>query len=162
MGTEHGAVTAGVPIFPAANELTRSVNVTPGCHFDALLDVSFQLKNVVFDLGYNLYWREAESVSVCTWEDDTFGILRKTIDTSAQVDRADHFIDGKFVNRDNLDVAVAETPDQLSHKLFVGAMYRTIFGGCPLNVGVGGSYELASNNAALDQYAVWLKGGLVW
>lgn len=161
MSTVQGASTQGTPLFPAANQLTRAVNVTPGCHVDALVDLSFQMKNVVFDVGYNLYWREKESVSVRNWEDNTYGILDNTILTSAEED-GDDFLNDAFVNRANLDTSVAQTPSQLSNKIHAGAMYRSTWGDWPTNLGIGASYEVANTNAVLNQYAVWLKGNIAW
>ncbi len=160
MGRVQGPGAAQA-FFPAANELTRAVDVTPGSHIDALLDVSFQMKSFVFDLGYNLYWRAREKVCVKSWEDNTFGIFAKTVFTDNDVAVKD-FLDSKFLNRENLDTCAAETPDQMSHKLYLGATYRCCSLCFPASFGIGGSYEFASNNAALSQYALWLKAGISW
>ncbi len=167
MGTTHGAVADGVAIFPAANELTRSVNVTPGSHIDALLDVSFQMRSFVFDVGYNMFWRAREKVAVVSWEDNTFGLLGYTFVTTGSVTTgknsgSNYFLDGEYLNRKNLDTSVAETPDQLTHKMQVGMTYRGACCSLPVTAGVGGSFEFASSNAALDQYSVWLKGSIGW
>ena len=173
MGAVHGAVADGVAIFPAANELTRALKVTPGSHIDALLDVSFHMKSFVFDVGYNMFWRGREKVSVVSWEDETYGIFTNTFNTNDEAktgmealkDNTDVFplfLDGKLVNRNNLDVAAAETPDQLTHKMHVGLNYRGACCSLPSSVGVGGSFEFPSSNAALAQYAIWLKGSISW
>lgn len=183
MGTRHGNlalilndnnaqdVTQGVPLFPAANELTRSVNVTPGSMIDALLDVSFQVNSFVFDVGYNLYWKAREKVAVRSWEDNTYGLLGNTLYTDQPVaptiqyedeEPTQLFIGNAYVNRANLDTAVAETPDQLTHKMHVGMNYYGCCFKLPMHVGVGGSFEFSESNAAFDQYAVWLKGGIAW
>lgn len=151
----------GTPLFPAANQLTRDVKVTPGCHVDALLDLSFQMHCFVVDVGYNLYWRDEESVRVREWEDNTYGILATTLLTDGAISQ-DDFIDQSFVNRSNLDTAAAQTPSQISNKLHAAFNYRSAWGCVPTNVGIGASYEIAASNAVLNQYAVWLTGSLIW
>lgn len=161
MSTVHGAPAEGIPLFPAANQLTRGVDVKPGSHLDALLDVSLRMKKFVFDLGYNLYWRADEKVSVRTWENDTYGILHTTLSTSSAVTVED-FIDQKFVNCENLDTCAAETPSQLTHKIHADVAYRSMFCNHPTTFGIGGSYEFASKNSALEQWAVWTKSSISW
>lgn len=166
MSTVHGITADGVALFPAANQLTREVNVTPGSHLDGLLDLSFQTRNFVFDLGYNVYWRTSESVKIRSWDDNTYGILTTAILTSDGVTTGGgatpFFLDGNFVNRGNLDTCAATTPSQFSQKIHAGFLYRTDYCCCPVALGIGGSYEFASDNSALDQYAVWLKGSFDW
>lgn len=167
MGTVHGATQDGVAIFPAANQLTRSVNVTPGSSLDALVDVAFHCNSFVFDVGYNLYWKAREKVAVRAWEDNTYGLLAFTFVTDGAVTtglngNSYYFVDGKYLNRENLDTAAAETPDQVTHKMHVGVTYHAECCSHPVTAGFGGSFEFAQSNAALDQYAVWVKGGIAW
>lgn len=168
MGTVKGATVGQTnynfqAIFPAANVLTRPLEVTPGSHIDALLNFSFQTKKCAFDLGYNLYWRSEEDVCVKSWCDNVYGIFGTTLNTNDEVIANDSFLDGKFVNRANLDVCAATTPEQLTHKIYASASHKCVMGACyPVAVSLGGSYEFASRNSALDQYAIWLKAGINW
>lgn len=160
MGRLVGDSSAGIALFPAANELTREVDVTPGSCVDALLAMSYHVGSFVGDLGYNLYFRSREKVCVQSWQDNTVGILSNTVATDEDPEEVSLFLDSKFLNRENLDECAAATPAQLTHKLHAGFAYRTACCCCPVSVGLGASYEFASSNAALDQYAVWLKGSV--
>ncbi len=156
--TTHSGVTR-VPFFPAANILTRDLHVKPGNMFDAIAHFSFQSCHFVADIGYNLYWKDRESVWVKSWCDDTFGLLANGVSTAGAIASA-NFIDNKFLNKSQLDVDAVRTPAQLTHKLHGGLSYRGVF--CcryPASIAIGGSYEFAEDNSALEQYAFWLKFG---
>jgi len=164
------------PLIPAANILTQSVNVTPGSQFDGMIDLNFKGScGFIGDLGYELFWKERERVRVrnsgcqvaCDGTStavkygfahpayDTTTIFNETGGTVAQLP-----IDGKFIN-DNLSTSAAETPSALTNKIFAGLGYGfEISEEYPTSVGVGGSYEFASTNAAIEAWSVWLKAGI--
>ncbi len=60
---------------PAANVLALEHDVTPGHQIDALAGMSVSWKNFTFDLGYNLYWHQAEKVvQKASWTNDKFAL----------------------------------------------------------------------------------------
>jgi hypothetical protein len=60
----------------------------------------------------------------------------------------------------NLNLASASTGSQFTNAIFGGAGYVFKNWDCPLMLGVGGKYEFANNNNALEQWGVWLKAGV--
>jgi hypothetical protein len=67
--------------FPGINIMTRKVNVTPGSQLDAMLSLCFKYnRNWHFNLGYNLWCREQEKVSLKnSWENPgTYGLIAST------------------------------------------------------------------------------------
>lgn len=159
MSSEH-IVGIAKPFFPGANELTRQLRVQPGSQFDALAHFSFKCCEFVADIGYNLYWKDKESVWVKCWPNNTFGIIADIPATNSEIIVADDFIDAKYVNTENLDVNAVRTPAQLTHKIHGGIAYRgNIYCRYPASIALGASYEFAEDNSALEQYAVWLKAG---
>jgi len=64
-----------------------------------------------------------------------------------------------FLKCSDLNTCVAETPSQVSNKLFAGLGYVFKKWDNPLMLGLGGSYEWA-NSAAISGWAVWGKIGI--
>ena len=61
----------------------------------------------------------------------------------------------------DLDIDAVKTPSQVTNKIFAGLGYQFNYSkSVPGLVGIGGSYEFASDNAALENYSVWLKLGV--
>jgi len=161
------------PLQPAANILTRRVDVTPGSQLDGIVDLNFKCSGFIADLGYNLFWKEREKVcakslscqTACdgTSLDVNYGFAHPHYSTAdlfndqKTVSVETTPIDGKFINA-NLSTAPATTPSTLTNKIFAGLGYGfEISDKYPTSVGVGGSYEFASNNAAIEAWSVWLK-----
>lgn len=156
---------AGTPLFPAANVLTQNVRVEPGSQIDALVALSFNFCHLTFDAGYNLFWRDKESVKVKNWDDNTYYIadpLRVTDGPGVQPfipgGGVVPALDDNAINVKNLNVAAATTPSLLSHKIFGGLAYTgKIKDHYPCSFGIGGSYEFADTNADLENWSAWLK-----
>lgn len=147
----------GTPLFPLANVLTQNVGVEPGSQIDALAALSFNFCRLTFDAGYNLFWRDKESVKVKAWEDGVYyqaSILRDATDAFTLVNAG---LDTP-INRKNLNIAAAATPSLLSHKIFGSLAYSgKIKNQYPCSFGVGGSYEFADTNADLENWSAWIK-----
>ncbi len=159
---------ADTPLFPAANVLTQDVRVKPGSQIDAMIDFSFMCSKFTVDFGYNMFWKDQESVWVKNWSDNTYVIVPASFDTSLVFSAADCSV-LNLVHQDTrpttaeelLDVDAATSPAQLTHKIFGGVGYT--FNVCcnhPLSIGAGASYEFVSTNAALENYSFWIKAGV--
>lgn len=150
---------AGAPLFPAANVITQDVRVEPGSQVNALAALSLSYRSVMFDVGYDLFWREKESVKIKSWEDDTYYIADQGRDTSSPGSAASIATLGESpINKDGFDIASITTPSLLSHKIFGSLAYNgKIKKDYPFGLGVGASYEFASNNADLENWSIWLK-----
>lgn len=131
---------------PAPNVLTLNSDVTPGSMFDGILALAYNNGGFCFDLGYNLYYREDEDVHV-----------KGDIDTDwyvASVTPIAH------LTKDNLDTESASTPSQFTNSIYGGLGYAFKEWDYPLMLGLGGKYEFASKNSAIEQWQVWAKASL--
>lgn len=73
---------------PSANVLNVDHTVTPGHQFEGLFGTSAAWKNWTFDLGYNVYWHEAEKVELKDgkWSDDRYAITAGSKDEAPTPD----------------------------------------------------------------------------
>lgn len=77
-GTSHFAagLTNGLVAIPVANVLTMNVNVTPGSSLDFIAGLAYNHGGFSIDLGYNLNWKEAESVArKDAWTDTKYSYI---------------------------------------------------------------------------------------
>lgn len=161
------------------NNLINAINImTLGC--DVTVDVmgegslDFIYKNGGFtgELGYNIWGRSKEKVSVTgTIEKDKYAIYNFTWATAGDNNTASATkIDGSgvaaadatrtYVKTADADHESAESPSALSHKVFGHLAYNWFDNDfCPfLGIGAEGEFSGQDNNA-LNQWGVWLKGG---
>jgi hypothetical protein len=180
LGKEHTTETITQKI-PAANVLTRSVDVTPGLQFDGTLSFVYTNGGWSADLGWNPYARESEDVHMRgDFPDATYAVASRGFSTAQKLDpllAEGSVVDNPFtiipanvddgvvatatVNNNTIDVNAARTPSQFTNAVYGsvahmwdrGHKHATI-------VALGGKYEFASENSALEQWNVWAKMGL--
>lgn len=148
------------PLFPLANVLTRDMRVKPGSQLEGLLDLSFQNKHFVIDLGYNMFWKDQESAWLKKGlEEGVYGVVFADKDLKNVIRAADDFLTAKAVQ---IDIAASKTPSPFTHKVF-GSM-GCIFHGSQASTLflLGGSYEFVDSNAAIENYALWGKIACSW
>lgn len=148
---------------PFANFLTRDMKVTPGSQFDGIAQLAFNYEGWTFDLGYNLFAREEESVKLkdC-WCDNTYGIAAPTTwDTNVEFAIANAW-GAVAINTCDLDLNDCKTPSIFTNKIYGGIGYAFKKWEYPLMLGIGASYEWGSDNAAIDQWALYGKIGLTF
>jgi len=165
---------------PLANFLTQDLDVTPGSQFDGLLMISFNWGNWTFDMGYELYAKANEDVDLKnTWSTNSYGIAHTNWNTtnafldgttsvletiyrgaSATTYGAGYDLSNITIEQADLLTASAETPAQLTHKLLAGIGWAANNWKYPLLIGIGGSYEFASDNSVLEVWALWAKLGI--
>ena len=152
---------------PAPNALTLNSDVTPGSMFDGILAFAYNNGGFCFDLGYNMYFREDEDVHVKgdlptgdghAWyiakRDISFGTGHTTFvaSTDAQSTTA--------LTKDSLDSESASTPSQFTNSVYAGLGYAFKEWDYPLMLGIGGKYEFAAKNSAIEQWQLWGKASL--
>jgi hypothetical protein len=151
-------------VFPAANVLTRDVNVHQGILYDCYLNLNFRHRRCMINLGYNFFARERESITVKNWPNDTYALASSNYDATQPFTIAanpdpltDDNVDGP-IQKEMLHAFASETPALISHKIYgiVSYVRRSI----PLSFGVGGAYEFAQGNAVLEGYELYIKLGL--
>ena len=162
---------------PFANFLTRNMKVTPGSHFDGIAQLAFNYDGWTFDLGYNLFAKEQEDVRLkcnpCTdacgtscsdvdgWTDDTYAIAITTWDTATAFAAA-HRYGGAWINKEHLNLDACTNPSVTTHKIYSGIGYAFNEWEYPLMLGIGGSWEFATDNDSMEQWALWFKLGLTF
>jgi len=157
-----GENTSTRGVFPAANVLTREVEVIPGCQFDGMLDMCLTWNKFSLDVGYNLFAKKAEDIRVKHWDNNRYAVAAWDYDTSSAFDITVNEYNDQIINKENLLVDVCKNPSVATHKLFGGLGY--IFSGFqyPIMLGGGGSWEFVTDNDCLRQWAVWGKLGLAF
>jgi hypothetical protein len=157
-------------LIPAANVLTQNVDVTPGSQFDGILALAYNNGGFVFDLGYNMYFRESESVhykggfnetyyqiaalnyTAVPGTNFTFGVNGANVDGGTAATVALHVSD--------LNLGAAATPSQFTNSIYAGLGYYFKEWETPLMLGLNGKYEFASNNSAIEQWTIAGKIGI--
>ncbi len=152
-------------LIPAANVLTTALDVTPGSQLEGLLNFGINYKNFTLDLGYNAFFKQAESIKLKDdpFETNDYGVIDYAFNTTL----ANAIIEADFANKTklsihDLDLAGAETPSQLTHKIYSGFGYFFDKKDYSALLGLGGSYEFATSNNELETWAFWGKIGISW
>ncbi len=158
---------------PGINVLTQCVRVKP--HFSRTFNWGFIYNHCQFrgELGYNFYAREAECVELeCPWVE---GPALKCIFTGAgQTDSVQQIgnrfgnlncksvndYDQNIITAEDLDLNTAAAPCTLSHTIYGSMGYHWDERCYPTFVGLGGSYEIVTNNTSVNRWMAWAKFGL--
>ena len=164
---------------PGINILTTDVNVTPRSEINFWTALHYERCSWDFELGYNLWWRQQEKVSLSQhpaisslgiFDLAGAGVLNAVSASTANISQGvggtnPVVSDATFVplSITNLNLHSAEHPRALTHKLYAAFDYRNCWCDKPVLLGVGGSYEFARPRAnALEQWAVFGKLGITF
>ncbi|MBY0353424.1 hypothetical protein K2W90_03605 [Candidatus Babeliales bacterium] len=168
LGQSNGAAAPST-LIPAANKLTVNCDVTPGSQLDMIVAFAYHCCGFTFDLGYNLFFREEEDVDrkgaifgELVNAAGAWGIVHANRNVAGGIaNDGSHFVeaitDSKNVTTDN-----AQTPDQLTHKIYAGLSYATYSWDVPLFVGLHGHYEWASDNSGISNWGIGGKAGVAF
>ena len=103
------------------------------------------------------------SIAKATFLNKYFVVARNKDLNAATANIAAGDVDGNaivYVNNDSLDISTAETPSQCTHSIYGGLGYSFKEWDTPLMLGLGGKYEFASENSAIEQWGIWGKIGI--
>lgn len=163
--------TLGQPgVQPFANVFTRSFDVTRGSHVNSLMGLTYNYGNFAFDLGYELFAREQESVKFkcndkfeCCYGFAGCDYISCENFTKGDIAGCGHNIaccaekvstgngasanEGTPFSKCDIDTSVAETPAFTNHKLYGGVSYALNKWEYPILVRFGGYYEFASKKS---------------
>ncbi len=172
---------------PGINFFTRDFTVRPGGMVDLWTALHYQRSELHIELGYNMWWRNHEKVSLrYDWQADVenLGIFDIAGDqqgnpvtaSKAKISNSDFGdfsapsdIGGPFVKITAKDLNLNSAAHQsvLTHKFYGAASLNTTLWDNPCMIGGGASYEYADSNifmdhqnTGLDQWAIWLKAAL--
>ncbi|TET06382.1 hypothetical protein E3J79_02280 [Candidatus Dependentiae bacterium] len=158
---------------PGINVFTQPLCVNPG--FAHTFNSAFILtcKNVRGEIGYNVFARSAECVRLtCCWEEgpalkdisgkgDTNHVntINETFNCT-EVRLTVTYYDDNIITECDLDLASAAHPAMISHTIYgsLGCYWDDSKFSC--FIGTGCAYEFANDNAALDRWIAWIKGGI--
>lgn len=162
-----------VQAIPAANALTLSTDVTPGMQLDNVVGFTYTYGGLSIDLGYNLYYRDRESLKLRDrWDDAAYVYL-----TDNPAARAIEFGGGAAAGGTALNAAAAthtalastaidfeaaRTPVQLSNKILGGVGYIFKEWEYPIMLGAGAHYEIPSDNATIRTWGFYFKSGIAF
>jgi len=179
-----GAKRGDTQVSPLANFLTQDVRVTPGCHFDGIIQFAFNYQAWTLDVGYNLFAKKQERVKLkydacacadeCStkcantcvstkgWQDNTFGIA-DAWDTEEEFrpENGEHIF-GNSIQRTDLCLDPCTQPSVVTHKIYSGLGYEFDEWDYPVMLGLGGSYEFSTDNDCLEAWSLWAKIGLTF
>ena len=147
-------------VVPLANLTTLNCDVEPGSQVDGVINLAYNKGGFNFGLGYNMYYREAESVSLKSGQftDGVIALVARSKKMSE--DDKTNMIEGAALKAADLSTASAATPSQFTHSVFGGLGYAFKNWEYPLMLGLGGKYEFADKNSALEGWQGWIKAGI--
>lgn len=148
------------PLVPAANVLTLPTMIKPGSMLDGMIMIAYNNGGFTIDAGYNLFWKDQETVHSKRFDDKTYGVAAANFDTSGRFGAPATLLAAKptLLTVSDLDFAAITTPALFTSKAFAALGYSChIFKKYPCSIGAGVSYEFATTNADIENYAVWGK-----
>lgn len=154
------STAAGATPVPGVNLLTKNVNVTPGSQLDGIIGLGYNKGGFSLDLGYNVFFKEAESVKKKDAWTDIVGSMALHAHGAALGNAAAILVASTAITEAMIKTENAATPSQFTNSIYGGVGYAFKDWEYPFMVGVGGKYEFASKNSALDGWQAWVKAGL--
>jgi hypothetical protein len=146
------------PLIPAANILSREVNVTPRSQVDAIFDFSYNNGGFRSELGLNVFWKDCEKVLLRDkWTDGEYYLANPDFDVTTEFESTDGYV----INKANLNIPVASTPAQIAALKFYGGLgYIFKEWKYPLLLGAAAHYEWADEkNGGIQNWGIWGKLG---
>lgn len=163
-GTFEGEVVFGT------NILALNCKVKNNLLADVSLMFDYTRCHYNIDIGYNFWARTKDKISQLDQiVPNTYGVQGNALTTDNST-ASRTTISGQFaddieaipvtITNDDLSIVSATDPTALSHKLFANVNYIWEICDYIPFVGIGGEVEFSGKqNNALDQWAIWIKGG---
>jgi hypothetical protein len=150
-------------LFPAANVLTQDVKVEPQLNFELMASTVLISDNFTFEFGYNLFYKEKETIKLRhDWTNNTYALAVTDYDSSgAAFNPETNSFDGAGpINWNNIDLEPAQTPSALTNKVYCAMGYSFNEWKRPWMLGMGLGYEFHAGNTALEGFEIWMKTAL--
>ncbi len=156
------------------NLLTVPLRITPRSMLNIWLALHYEYNNLQAEVGYDFWLKEREKVcfAACHGFANDFGIFdlegalkcspvsASTATIIQATSGANPVVSDKVftpITRCRLNLESAAQGLALSHKLYGSLGYDACWFNHSALIAVGGSYEFAQKNTALDQWGIWLK-----
>lgn len=161
---------------PGINLFTQEVTTRPNSRIQFWSALHYEWCKFNMEIGYNYWWRNSETICNLHF-DNHVGIWDVVADPQVNAVSASkaHISQAAFgtnqapsdsvftqVQVRDFDLCSAEHPATASHTYYLALSYNGEIDNCPGLMGIGISYELPRNNAALEQWMVWGKLGFVF
>lgn len=149
---------------PAANILTRNVDVTPGSQLDAIIQLAYNNGGFNFEIGYNLFWKDAEEVDKdFHWNETEYYVVDPDWVTTDNAFAHGDDAYSTAITKHMISTEAAETPSQLTNKIYGGLGYIFKKWEYPLMLGIGAHYEFADRNeGGIENWGIWGKLGVAF
>lgn len=162
---------------PGINLFSGKAKVTPQSTIDIWTALHWQYDSCAFELGYDFWWRQQEKVCFNCDIEEGFGIFDLAGMNGAPQSASKANIsecatgsnqapsDPTFVTlkTSDLDIDSAAHPSASSSTLYAAVSWQTEPRELPpLLLGIGGQYEFAHDIDALEQWAIWIKLGIIF
>lgn len=160
LGTDKavGQALNSIQTTPVANFTTLKAYVTPGSMLDCLAGFTYNRGNLALDLGYNVFYKQGVNVSLR----DTFkdGVYRQITALTLNLASGTALATGNVTElpESMLDTNSGSAP-AITHTVYGGVSYMFNKMHFPMQIGIGGHYETARTNAAVENWGVNIKTG---
>ncbi len=151
-------------LIPAANILTRNVNVKPGSQLDLNLELLFGYHASKISVGGNVVARQEEEIGFKNhFPKQTYGLAETTFVTTDQFDIVPDDVDEGYstlgLNEKNIDLTVAQAPGMFAYKIYAQYAYDYIKRNSErmFTFAMGTSLNLTDENSHFGGYGFWLK-----
>ena len=149
-------------VFPLANILQRNVSIDSRHQLETNVMAAFSCNGWTANLGYGLFAREEDKVTVHDWDEGTYAIAHSKYPAATAFSSANavHSDGRRLLTRDMLNTVAAQSPAQISVILSAGGGYASQHNPLPYTMGMGVSFEHGIVNAAPSMLTLWVKGSL--
>ena len=154
-------------IRPGINFFTRELDVRPESSLDLWAALHYRYSVFNIETGYSFWWKTKESVSlkepwpfdmsISAQASNTFFPSALISDAWGIPDPAEVFTK---VKQSDLDLSSAEHKSASSHTIYGALSASGQLSNHPSQIGIGGSYEFASENTALSVWGIWLQASV--
>lgn len=163
-------------LVPGVNLTTLQVQSKFDWHLDGLFMLSYLYKDYTFEVGYRVYARDCEKLTVCDAIEGNFGIKgttyvcaaslppqmttnqtesKSTISTASAVDTTPVYLTLR-----DIDVEGGALPSIVSHSVFVDAGYTWADSEYPKFANLNAYIQKGDDNTSPDVWGVGLKLGI--
>ncbi|MBT4594682.1 hypothetical protein HOD08_02285 [bacterium] len=154
---------AGIPgekgLIPLTNVLTQTTGVRPG--METIADFSYFIEGDrgTASVGYRFYARGSDSISVSSWDENKYKLIRDPQNYTAGENIAASG-GGYATSPVLIDEEATRAPATSTHTFYFAGNFRAPT--LPVDFGVGAAMEVATNNAALNNFELWSRLSVVF
>lgn len=173
---ENKTPTSGINVF------SDRMHVTPQSEINWTSALNFDVKGWSFHVGYNLWWRQKEKVRLEKSWDKQVAIMHFpvnggavapfTLESFSTATIKDHFLGVPgalnagadpsivLVKAEDINLDSAAHPSVIGHKIF-GTIGYTLQWACqPIDLLMGGSYQVNENMKTVQDWSIWMQVSL--